>query len=308
MIKKFYTGTTQEPFAVQNGIVQTAGARQPQEEVEICQCIGQDCERTLTVYGDLNDGSDRKNDKTSFLYRVMASSDTATLKLFKDDVEVAILNDNTYGEFFDFGSLNGGIAEQDLYTGYIIYWEWVLFNLGVGQYTIKAELTQFGNVFLAESVKYTLKKFSELDADGSVKMVTFQNGNIESSNFNFTGLNWYQAIRFNGILWNKQSQYISDTYFTTNRTITQIQDSIENTWDLQIEFVQDSVSNFIIQNNVLANRILVSDYNLTNTGYYNDVELAIKEISSSTELYQYNGRCHVLQLTDRIQNIRKRNY
>jgi hypothetical protein len=306
MIDIFKIGTRPEGFAIQNGVLKSSVVRIPSDPVEICQCVAQDCERTLTVYGSLDSDDERFNDKTSFIYKVMAANDTVDIKLFKNDIEIETLNTNDFGLYFALGDV--GTGDQLLYSGYLIEWQKVLQIHGVGEYVIKADLTQFGNPTQLESVKFTLKKYSDQDADGSVKIVSFQNGYIENSPFDFTGLNWYQQIRINGILWNKQSEYISDTYFTSNRTITQIQDSIEYTYDLQIEFVQDSVSKFIIENNILANEIYISDYNLTNTSFYNQIPLAVKEISQTTELYYYNGRSHVIQFTDRVQNIRKRNY
>lgn len=303
-------GTKPEPFNIQNGILETSTASIPSDPVEICYCVATDCDRNLKVFASLTDNSERANDKTSFLYRVMSPSDTATIKLYKNDVEVAQLNTNTLGTYYPIGTFGqtNGITAQQLYVGYIVDWQSVLQNHGVGDYYIQADLTFFGAAVVYKSETYKLFIYTPDRADGSVKLTSYQNGNIESNPFDFTDMNWYQQIRIDGILWNKKSEYISDSYFTSNRTITQIQDSIEYTYDLQVEFVQDSVSKFIIENTLLANQIFVSDYNLTNTSLYNNIPLAVKEINDTTELYYYNGRSHVIQFTDRIQNIRKRNY
>ncbi len=309
MIRKFYTSSNIEPFAVQNGFIGSNSVTvRPTTIDESCLCYAQDCERNMNVLADLNSPADRKNDKTSFLFKLFSSSDTIDIKLFKDDIEIAALNSSTYGTFFNIGDLASGVPEQDFYAGYLLEWQQVLALHGTGFYKIKADFTQFGTPVNFESERFYLLNYTDSQAEGSVKLVTYQNGNIESSEFNFTGMNWYQQVRFNGILWNKQSELISDTYLTSSRSITQIQDSIKHTYTLQIEFLQDSISKFIIDNNVLANEIFVSDYNLTNTTYYNEVPLVVEEITESTELYYYNGRSHELLLTDRVQNIRKRNY
>lgn len=296
-----------EPFNIQNGILQAASVTIPEQPEDICYCVSTDCDRYLKVFASLSGGSSRTNDQTSFLYRLLTSTDTATIKLFKNDVEVAILSSNLYGTYYPLNSFTN-LPEQELYTGYLINWQDVLQAFGVGEYVIKAEITQFGAPVTLESEIYKLCIYSDDIADGTVKLITYQNGNIESNPFDFTGMNWYQQIRFDGILWNKQSEYITDTYFTSNRTITQIQDSIEHTYDLQVEFVSNSFSKFLIENNLLANQIFITDYNLTNTEKYTNIPLAVREISDTTELYYYNGRSHVIQFTDRVQNIRKRNY
>lgn len=307
MISKFQTGSNQEVFGIQSANLLCTTAVVPTEDEEICSCAGVECERNLDVFADLNDNSDKKNDKTSFLFRVFLPTDTGTMSLLKDGIEIAQLNNNNYGTYYALGNL-GSSYGQEFYLGYIIDWNLVLGLHGVGFYEIKADLTIFSNPKEIISEKYNLQKYSDEAVDGSVKIVTFQNGNIESDVFDFTNMNWYQQIRINGIFWNKQSEIITDNYFTSNRTITQIQDSIKNTYDLVIEFVQDSVSRFIIENAILSNEIYITDYNFTNTSQYNNYPVSVEEITETTELYQYNGRSHTITFTDRTQNIRKRNF
>ena len=270
MIKIFYNTSNQEPFAVQSKFIGSSTITIPAEPLEVCLCVAQDCERNVNVLADFEDDADYKNDKTSFLFKLFSNSDTIEIKLFKDDIEVADLNNDDLGTFYGIGSLSSGIPEQDFYAGYLVDWQKVLLAHGIGYYKIKANLTQFGSPINFESVKYYLLPFSDEQANGSVKLVSYQNGNIESSEFNFTGMNWYQQIRINGILWNKQSEYITDNYFTSNKTITQIQDSIKNTYTLQIEFLQDSISKFIIENNLLANEIFITDYNMDSSTSLNN--------------------------------------
>ena len=95
----FYTGTDPEPFAIQNGILNSSVATIPEKTEDQCACVAQDCERNLTVYGSLTSSDERENDKTSFLYRVMSLNDTAVIKLYKSGVEIATLNNNNYGTF-----------------------------------------------------------------------------------------------------------------------------------------------------------------------------------------------------------------
>ena len=309
MIRKFHTSNIIEPFAVQNGVLASTSVEIRTPDEEPCGCVAQDCERNLNVMASPTDTIERKNDITSFLFKSYMASDTFTMKLFKDDVEVQVLDAvANLGAYYGFGDLSNGIPEQDYYFGYVLAWLDVLVVHGTGNYKFKAEYTQFGSPVTYSSPTFYLTYYSDEQADGSIKLVTYQNGNIESSEFNYTGMNWYQQIRINGALYNKQSEFITDTYLTSNRTISQIQDSIKNTYTLEIQFVQDSVSKFIIENCLLANKFFVSDYNVANTSFYNNIPLAVEEISSSTELYYYNGRSHEILMTDRVDNIRKRNF
>ncbi len=307
MISKFQIGSNQETFGVQSFNLPCTTANVPSEDEDICACAGVECERNLDVFADLNDSSEKKNDKTSFLFKVFVPTDTGTMSLFKNGVEIAQLNNNNYGTYYALGNLGSSYGQQ-FYLGYLVDWNLVLGLHGVGYYEIKANLTIFGLPKEILSEKYNLQKYSDEAVDGSVKITTFQNGNIESSPFDYTNMNWYQQIRISGIFWNKQSEIITDNYFTSNRTITQIQDSIKYTYELCIEFVQDSVSKFIIENAILSNEIYITDYNFTNTTDYVNYPVNVEEITDTTELYKYNGRSHTIKFTDRTQNIRKRNY
>ena len=41
----FYTGTDPEPFAIQNGILNSSVATIPEKTEDQCACVAQDCER-----------------------------------------------------------------------------------------------------------------------------------------------------------------------------------------------------------------------------------------------------------------------
>lgn len=273
---------------------------------ELCDCACKDCLTTYNVFAEIGSNDPKKNDKREFLFRVLDVSDTAVLKLFKDGAEVATLDDDTYGTFFDLGTL--GTGDQLFYIGYLLEWQDVLAAFGIGNYYVKAELTVLGSPVDSFSQIYTLMPYDPDVVDQTVKIASIQNGNIESSSFDYTGLNWYQEIRIKGIFWNKQPNMITDTYLTTNRTVTQIQDEIKYTYELETQFLTDDISDYLIANKILANEIYITDYNQCNTAEYCDIPVVVEEISETTEISLFRGRSHTILFTDRVQNIRKRNF
>jgi hypothetical protein len=127
--------------------------------------------------------------------------------------------------------------------------------------------------------------YDEETVDGTVRISTYQNGNIESSEFDYTGLNWYQA-----------------------RKVTQIQDSIKYLYTLETQFLTGKTSDYLVSNKMLANDILITDYNRCNTESYLDLPVTIEEFENTEELSYFRGRYHTITFADRTQNIRKRNF
>lgn len=272
----------------------------------LCDCHCEDCLQTLSVFADTSSTDPKRNDKREFLFRVLDVGDTAVLKLFKNGTEVATLNTGAYGTYYALGSL--GTGDQLFYTGYLIEWKNVLSAFGVGDYYIKAELTIYGSSVDVFSQIYTLMVYDEETVDGTVRIATYQNGNIESSEFDYTGLNWYQEIRIKGIFWQKRPELTKDTYFTTARKVTQIQDSIKFIYTLETQFLTGKTSDYLVSNKMLANDILITDYNRCNTESYLDLPVTIEEFENTEELSYFRGRYHTITFADRTQNIRKRNF
>jgi len=272
----------------------------------LCDCHCEDCLQTLNVFADTGSSDPKRNDKREFLFRVLDVGDTAVMKLFKNGTEVATLNTGTYGTFYDLGSL--GTGDQQFYTGYLIEWQNVLSAHGVGEYYVKAELIVYGTAIEVFSQIYTLMNYDEETVDGTVRIITYQNGNIESSDFDYTDLNWYQEIRIKGIFWQKRPELTTDTYFTTARKVTQIQDSIKYKYTLETRFMTGKTSDYLVSNKMLANDILITDYNKCNTEAYCDLPVTIEEFDTTEELSYFRGRYHIITFADRTQNIRKRNF
>lgn len=305
MITERLTNTSPERLGIM--ATRSCGVAKPKIDAQaLCDCVCEDCLQTLDVFADTSSTDSKRNDKREFLFRVLDVTDTAVLKLFKDGTEIATLNNNAYGTFYDLGTL--GTGDQLFYIGYLIEWRNVLSAHGIGEYYVKAELTIYGSSVESYSQIYNLMPYDEETVDGTVRIVTYQNGNIESSNFDYTGLNWYQEIRIKGIFWQKRPELTTDTYFTTARKVTQIQDSIKYKYTLETRFMTGETSDYLVSNKMLANDILITDYNQCNTESYCDLPVVIEEFDNTEELSYFRGRYHVITFADRTQNIRKRNF
>ena len=102
------------------------------------------CCDCLTVFG--GGSKSIQNDKSSFLFTRGVKNGTITFQLLKDGEVVATINDGTYGEYYDFGTWSAYTGQSN-YKGYVLYWDTVYSNHGIGSYTFRAEHNILGSVF-----------------------------------------------------------------------------------------------------------------------------------------------------------------
>jgi len=269
---------------------------------EFCYCE-YECDYVEKVFGS-TDNDFWKNDKNVFLFRRLIPNDTVEIKLFKDDVELDIIDDDTYGEFID-GYVNG-TAEQQLYINFILDWQKVFQALGGGNYQVKTEVTLLGNSETIESQKFNLMSYSDLSANGTVRIEYYDNGNIEGSEFDFTGLNIYNSFRCIGELREVSLEIEDDSYLDTSSKRTQITKKIIPKWTLKTGRLDRKTSLAISRNSVLANKLLVTDYNIINEDVFRRKSLIIEGIEK-VDGPKDTRAMYDLTLSDKIENLRKRN-
>ena len=159
--------------------------------------VAQCCYDNLVLAG----GSEiYQNDITSLLLKGFDSSDTIVFSLEKDQVQVTPLNDNTYGTIFPFGSF----SDFPFYAGFKLNWASVFTAFGEGNYRIRTDRVLVTGSDSLFTINYHLKTFSTDLADNTIWFEWIQNGEIIDG-LDYTGLNWYQAIRLPGFFGNKQT-------------------------------------------------------------------------------------------------------
>lgn len=293
--------------------VQAVPARITGIPVDFCYCR-LECEYTELALAKIG-GTDRENDTTAFLFRKFIPADTITFKLLRNDIVVATIVDDTFGEFFPAGSLTVPENPDSVnYVGFRVSWLKVFTVEGPGRYQIQADTTILGDSQTTTSHFYRCTEYSEFLADRTVRIRTIQNGNIESIGIDYTGLNWQQTIRISGKLFNKTPRLETDNYVDQNLKKQQIRDQIVNTYTLETYLLPSEVANKIIYDLFLSNRILVTDYWIwnedlqSNEKTYNDVELYPEEFEEPRHFSRSTRRAYRFTFVDRIQNIRKSNF
>ena len=269
------------PYSYQSGNACKAlsvSLRTPSDNpiAEFCICDFIQCKFSENVFADpLNQSDFWKNDKSEFLFKRITAVDTVDMELYLDGVKVADLNTSSEGTYF--ASFTGS-AEQQLYKGYLIDWNLVQNLYGWGEYQIKAELNILGNASTFESRIFILSQFSNIIANQTVRIESTQNGNIIGNQFDFTGLNWYGSVRIPAVFGNPTPIYEDDRYITETRKKRQIQDKMSREWTLTTKKLSWEIVDVLIYNKMLANEILITDYNIYAENVWRRISVLPKEL------------------------------
>ena len=265
---------------------------------EVCACDGCAFQETQFVK---NGGSWWQNDSKSFIRGKVFDTDTITFTLLKDGVQVAVLNNSTYGEYFDFGDL-----VIDTYKGIYLSWTLVQQAFGYGDYTVKTTHVSLGTTYTFESHKFNVVEYTAERADGSVRIETYQNGVIMSG-FDYTGINWYQSLRIDGFFGDKIPEFISDNYQDANRNVRQITAKIENSYKLITKLLPSYISDYLNEDAILSNQIQITDYNIYNQLTYRRFEVYLTDIADAKNHNFSTKSNYVYVFKKREDNIIKRN-
>lgn len=273
------------------------------EPSEFCFCFIE-CDYAEKVFYSLDDDQ-FKNDKSSFLFTKKRSSDTINFELWKSGSKIADIIDDTYGILYD------GFSAKPLYKGYLLDWKKVFNEHGNGSYQFKAQLNVLGADSEYESQDFKLSLFSEIAADKTVKIETWQTGNIIGSEFDFTELlpdGWYSSVRISGKFGQKTPVLEQDNYLNNNYEIEQIQDKIITEYTLSTNYLPAIVANKLFYTDILANKLLISDYNIINHEVYRLVDLVPVEPEDVVYLDKKTTVRYKYKFKERVENNIKTNY
>lgn len=262
---------------------------------EFCLC---ECPYAQYVFHS-DDGLFWKNDKTSVLFKKYLPSDTIEIQLWKDGVQKDVLNSSVYGEYFN-------ITSKD-YIGYVVDWKKVFDAFGNGGYQIKAAQIILGQSTPWESVEYNLFPYNSVLANGTVRIETTQNGNIMSSDFDFTGLNWYSSYRISGRFRVEESIEI-DRYLTSAYRYDQIQDVIPEKYTLETKLLPSAVTKVLIKDSLLANDFLITSYHELDHDKYIRVPVYPSAIPAQGQPSQTSKKKYTIEFDNRFNIARKRNF
>lgn len=273
---------------------------------DTCICDFLQCEYVEYTFADPSNPNDYwRNDKNEFLFKRFVPVDTVSIELHKDNIKVADLNTNTYGTFFN--GFASGTAEQQLYVGYLLDWELVYSAFGAGNYNVVANLNIIGVSTIYTSRSFRLILYSDILANGTVRVETTQNGNIFGNDFDFTGMEWYQSLRLPGVFGNPTPIYEATDYETSTHKKKQNKAKMSREWTLETRLINWEVAEKLIYNKMLGNEILVTDYQIKAESLWRRISVFMKDVDKP-EIKNNPKRRYNIQFTDDKKIYTKRNY
>lgn len=268
--------------------------------------IFKECCYTHIVLADANSSDDLKNDYSSFYHQRQLSNETVDFVLYEFDTDQEHdLDSSLYGQFFDFGSF----SQNPDFKGYVVSWKKVLSELGTGSYKIIKRQTIAGVDFEEESLVYTLRQYSDRNANKTVRMDIVMNGNLQKIGVDFTDLNWKDSIRVRGFFGNREPQFEEDNLVSRLFERRQISMSQTNEYKFQTNLIPSCVTSQIWDFFLFGNDIFMTDYNLNNHSY-NFKKFGVKYGGNENTEYNPSSRKVRLNLLfiDKILNNRKNNF
>lgn len=247
---------------------------------------------------------DYKNDKTDFLFQLTLPTDTVTLKMFKNGVEIAIIIDNDkYGTYFAPASF-----PDSLKIGFVADWNKILDEEGVGCYHFTADRVIISQNSKLTSHKFNLIIFDEQRADGTIRVVTKQTGVIEGGT-NYEGFEWTSYIRLNGFFGKPEYTLTIDNYIDSNRNIQQIQDSIKTVYTMSLKLTPSSIIIPFIKDKLLANDMVITPYGIFDfLERYREIPVYAEGIEESKYFEMNTKGVFTFAFTDKKQTPIKRKF
>lgn len=272
------------------------------ENTVFCPCDFR-CDFEEKVFAD-EDNDGIKNDFSDFLFKKITASDTILIELLKRDIVVAQISDDTYGLYYD------GFPTQSSYVGWQADWTKIFQTFSGGQYQVRVTTTILGEESIFLSRYFRLNTFDILAADKTVKIESFQDGNLENSEFNFTGLiggGWRSSIRLNESQFGKMQPNIErDIYQDTSYREIQNRDTVNREYRLEANLVPESLYERITTKDLLGNRILLTAYDVLQERKYEKFPV-VPESYDEARYDDLGNTYFSVTFSDRQKNIIKTN-
>ena len=274
------------------------------ERIEFCFC-GIDCfdsyiEKAFTASANAEAW---KKDKASFLFRKVRSQDTIAIEIYKEGLKVADVIDNTYGSYY------ASFPNQLLYVGFIADWTSIANSFGHGYYQIKAQKVILGQSQTFSSRNYFVIPYSEKGANETVRIETYTDGNILSSDLNYQSLiegGWYQSMRISGRFGNVSEVLNQDKVLNADRQVVSVQDSIEREYTLFVNYLPESAKKQLTNDMSLTTRTIITDYNLLNDEVIRQKPVYLESFDEVR--HAGRGTAYNLKYKDRFNNTILRTY
>jgi hypothetical protein len=244
------------------------------------------------------------NDFNGFYFKRQMALDSCLFVLVDSSGTEYDLDDNTYGEFKDFGDY---VTQPDL-TTYRVDWRNVLNTLGEGRYQVKKEMSIAGIPFTEYSNTFNLVEFSNDVADKMVRIDCVMNGKLVHLDVDFKGTDFRTSLRTMGYFGNRDPKYTQDNLVNRSYIAKQISMSQDNEYQYQTGLLPVCITEELYDFILFGNELYANDYNKANHDY-GFLRFPVEFKGNKGAKYYPNSRNSRVNLTfsDRKKDKRKVN-
>ena len=272
----------------------------------VCGCDFSVCFEEKVFADSEGTGDFWKADKSDFLFKKVVAADAVVFEIIRNGVKVA---DGSNA----LGTLYSSFTNAPLYAGYLANWTAIFAAFGGGLYNIVISYTSFSTNYKIKSRDFRLYPYNAELANRTVKIESFQKGNIIGSEFDYSLVladlpnGWYSSLRLTGTFGNRTPTLESDDYLNTFYKQVQNRTQIINEFTLETELIPNTILKQIANQNVLANEVFVTNYDLEADELFRNFAVVPKSFSEVNHLNRSSVK-FAITFQERTQNIIKRNF
>ena len=276
----------------------------PEEAIVVDEIYKECCYQSLVLADGT--GKDHRNDYTGVFYKRQLTNEVCEFVLIKksDNSEIQ-LNNGTFGVFKDFGSISDNV---NLST-FILEWSKILEEYGEGAYQIRKDITITGISYSEYSNVFTLRTYSDREADKSIRIDILMSGLMEQLDIDFSGSGFKSSLRLGGFFGRREPKYEEDNIVLRSKKVEQISMKMISSYKLQTELIPECMTNQIFDFYLFADELFINDYNLNNHSYSYKKTPVSYENNEGTKYYTENRKARLnLTFKDKFANQNKINY
>lgn len=315
-----------KPYATHQLKTGTARGLIPEQLVGLVPCQLAnfvDCRPTLEqcieVFAKVG-GEERENDSNSFLFEFptsLGSNNSFFLQQLQAGVwvDVANLNNNDYGQFYNFGAF----PSYPNYSGYRIDWQTVLADFGEGTYRFIVVDTLLSNPDnTLYSYPFVLEEFTCDKVDLTIKFEATFKGEVNSfykevnnsrlASYDLVNISngWYDSMRYKGRLGGKEygRENMSVVKLATNQNELVYSKNVEIFNMVLYGYVEELLTRLVLFG-CNSMDIYATDYNYQAKYYYEKIGLVFDTVKTQPTYLQNTNKAWRMELSfkRRIDNV-----
>lgn len=230
-----------------------------------------ECCCNYEVFADESSNDTWKNDITGRKIQRFKDTDIVTFKIKKCGVSGYLTNYGTDAIF----------PNEPLAVGFMFDWKQYLLNYGCGMYTIEVEFTISGVTGGYTIGNFQLFNYNTQILDGTVRIRSHYSSYSLEEQFDYTGSNFVDTIRFGGMFGLMQPNSEVNNLVDKGRKVLKTSREFVKSYELKSNPLGNCFTDLILNHLLNEDDCFISDHNSMNHSYqYLDFPVSLNQLSN----------------------------